>query len=278
VRRIAVVGNSGSGKTTLGRSVADILAVPFVELDAIYHQAGWRSLPVEEFRQRVGAIAAGAAWVIDGNYSAVRDLVWARADTVVWFDLPRHTVMRQVLGRTLRRALTRAELWNGNREPLTGLLRRAPEESVVRWAWTQHAKYRQRYTAASTDPAYAHITFIRIGSRADAHHLLATQNPSRLARPRPPLQHRRWRRLLRGEHAPRRLLRVRRQRLAGAAGRGRARLLLHLPPGPLRCRACPLAQNTADSRVLRRRAGPIRRGEAAGPDVAGDPPRRSRDR
>jgi adenylate kinase family enzyme len=131
MRRIAVVGNSGSGKTTLGRSVADILAVPFVELDAIYHQAGWRSLPVEEFRQRVGAIAAGAAWVIDGNYSAVRDLVWARADTVIWFDLPRHTVMRQVLGRTLRRAVTRAELWNGNHEPLTGLLRRTQKS---RWS------------------------------------------------------------------------------------------------------------------------------------------------
>lgn len=168
-----MVGNAGSGKTVLGRTLAAGLAVPFVELDAIYHQAAWQPLPVEEFRERVGAIVTGAGWVIDGNYSAVRDLVWARADTVIWFDLPRRTVMRQVVGRTLRRTLTRTELWNGNREPVAGLFRRAPEESIIRWAWTRHATYRERYAAAATDPDHGGITFIRIGSRSEARRLLA---------------------------------------------------------------------------------------------------------
>lgn len=79
--------------------------MPFVELDAIYHQPGWQPLRAEEFHRRVGSIVAGAGWVIDGNYSAVRDVVWMRADTVIWFDLPRRTVMRQILMRTLRRPL-----------------------------------------------------------------------------------------------------------------------------------------------------------------------------
>jgi adenylate kinase family enzyme len=173
VRRVVVVGNSGSGKTWLGRALAGILDVPFVELDAIYHQPGWRPLSVEEFQRRVGEVAAGDSWVVDGNYSAVRDLVWARADTVIWFDLPRRTVMRQIVGRTLHRALTRAELWNGNREPITGLFRLAPEQSIIRWAWTRHGRYHRRYREASTDPAWAHLTFIRIGSRADVRRLLA---------------------------------------------------------------------------------------------------------
>jgi len=173
VRRVSVVGNAGSGKTTLGRALARHLAVPFVELDAVFHQRGWQPLPVEEFRRRVEAIVAGDAWVIDGNYSAVRDLVWARADTVIWFDLPRRTVMRRILVRTLSRAITRAELWNGNRESITGLFRLDPNKSIIRWSWTQHAKYRGRFNEASGNPAYGHLSFIRIGSSVDVHHLLA---------------------------------------------------------------------------------------------------------
>src|SRR6185437_16280303 len=130
------------------------LAVPFVELDSIYHQPGWQPLPVDEFRRRVGDLVAGGGWVVDGNYGDVRDLVWARADTVIWFDLPRRTVVRQVLFRTVRRGLVRTPLWNGNRESLVTLFKVAPDESLVRWAWTQHAKYHHRYTAAAGDPAY----------------------------------------------------------------------------------------------------------------------------
>ena len=102
---------------------------------------------------------------MDGNYSAVRPLVWARADTVVWLDLPRRTVMRQVVWRTLRRAVTRQELWNGNREPLRNFLTWVPEESIISWAWHNHGKYRDRYGAAAADPAYGHLTFIRLTSR-----------------------------------------------------------------------------------------------------------------
>ena len=87
VRRVSVVGNSGSGKSTLASALAEHLEVPWIELDSIYHQPGWIPLPAPDFRARVEAAAAGDAWVIDGNYTAVRDLVWARADTVVWLDL-----------------------------------------------------------------------------------------------------------------------------------------------------------------------------------------------
>jgi adenylate kinase family enzyme len=173
VQRVAVVGNSGSGKTTLGRAIAAALGAPFTELDSIYHQPGWRPLPDDEFRARVGALAAADRWVIDGNYSGVRDLIWARADTVVWFDLPRRTVIRQVLVRTVTRGVTRKELWNGNREPLLSLLRLDPEESILRWAWVKHGEYSRRYAAAAADPANAGKRFIRIGSRADAGRLLA---------------------------------------------------------------------------------------------------------
>ncbi len=173
VRRVSVVGNSGSGKSTLARRLAAVLGVPCLELDSVFHLPGWQELPREEFKRLVTARVSADGWVIDGNYGAVRDIVWARADTVVWLDPPRRTVMRQVTWRTVRRAVTRQELWNGNREPLANFLRWSPEESIISWAWHNHAKYRARYDAAAADPANAHLTFVRLAGRRDAERFLA---------------------------------------------------------------------------------------------------------
>lgn len=169
-----MVGVSGAGKTTLARRLAAALEVPHVELDAIFHQPGWTELPVEEFRDRVGVELAGDGWVVDGNYTAVRDLVWAAADTVVWLDRPRSVVMRRLIARTARRALTRRELWNGNREPLTSVLRRDPRENLIRWTWLKHGEYTARYAAAATDPSNGHLSFRRLTNDADVDELVAS--------------------------------------------------------------------------------------------------------
>ena len=167
VRRVSVVGTSGSGKSTLARELAEILGVPHLELDAVHHQPGWAPLPTDEFRRIIAARAAAGGWVIDGNYGRVRDLVWARADTVVWLDLPKRTVMRQVVWRTLRRVALRRELWNGNRERWRNFLTWNPEQSVISWAWHKHAPDHAKYAAAAAGPASAHLRFIRLASRRD---------------------------------------------------------------------------------------------------------------
>jgi adenylate kinase family enzyme len=166
VRRISVVGISGAGKSTLARQLAAALAVPHLELDGVFHQAGWQPLPREEFRAAVAAFAAADGWVIDGNDRAVQDLVWARADTVVWLDPSRSRVMRQLAARTLGRMARRTELWNGNRESWTSLFRADPEDSILRWAWTRHAPTRERYQRAQADPANSHLEFVRLTSPA----------------------------------------------------------------------------------------------------------------
>jgi len=172
VQRVSVVGNSGSGKTTLGAALGRALGVPHLELDSVFHQPNWEPLDRDEFRRRVGEFIAADCWVIDGNYSAVRDLVWARADTVVWLDLPRSRVMRQLLWRTIRRGALRMELWNGNREQLSNLFKADPQESIVAWAWTRHRVYQDRYLAASRDPANAHLEFVRVRSPRERTALL----------------------------------------------------------------------------------------------------------
>ena len=173
-----MVGNSGSGKTTLAGQLATALAIRHLELDSVFHQPGWQPLPREEFRAAVSEFTRDGGWVTDGNYSAVRDILWGRADTVVWLDLPRSAVMRQLTRRTLRRMASGAELWNGNRERWRNLFRLDPTESILRWAWTHDHVYRERYEGLSADPAFAHLEFIRLRSRAEIAAFVASQQSS----------------------------------------------------------------------------------------------------
>lgn len=134
--RISILGTSGSGKTTLARRLSAAFDVPHLELDAVFHQPGWTGLPDLEFQAVVREFCAADRWVVCGKYSQVRELVLARADTVVCLDHGRLRQTVRVAWRTARRAVRREELWNGNRESWRALaVWRDPQESIVRWTW-----------------------------------------------------------------------------------------------------------------------------------------------
>ena len=169
MQRVSVVGNSGSGKTTLAGALGRAMGVPHLELDGVFHQPNWEPLDRDEFRRRVGEFVAADRWVIDGNYSAVRDLIWARADTVVWLDPPRYRVMRQILWRTVRRAALRKELWNGNREPALWTIF-TDREHIVRWAIATRKLYAERIPAVAA--ARPDLPIVRLRRRGDAERWL----------------------------------------------------------------------------------------------------------
>jgi adenylate kinase family enzyme len=168
--RVSVIGSSGAGKTTFGRKLSARLGAPFFELDAIYHLPGWCELSDEEFRARVSEATTAGAWVCDGNYSVVRPMVWERATDVVWIDPPKAIVMAQVVSRSLSRAVTGRELWNGNRERMRTWLDPA---HPIRWAWSQYDRKRAEYPARLARPEYAHLRLHRLHSRRQARRFLA---------------------------------------------------------------------------------------------------------
>ena len=119
--RISVVGTSGCGKSTMAECIADAFHIPLIELDAINWQADWRDLnghEPEEFKRRVAEAVSADAWVIAGNYSAVRPIYEPRLTHVIWLDYPKHVVMWRVIWRSLVRVVDRKELWpgTGNRD------------------------------------------------------------------------------------------------------------------------------------------------------------------
>ena len=49
-----------------------------------------------------------------------------------------------------------------------------PDKPIIRWAWTRHAKYRERFASAMTSSALDHIRFIRLRSHAETERWLAS--------------------------------------------------------------------------------------------------------
>ncbi|WP_162980859.1 AAA family ATPase, partial [Pseudomonas aeruginosa] len=98
--RVVVVGTSGAGKSTFSAALAARLGCTHVELDRLYWGPGWQAVPHERFEHAVEQATTGPRWVADGNYSAVRELLWGRATHVVWLNFGRWTVFSRVLRRT----------------------------------------------------------------------------------------------------------------------------------------------------------------------------------
>ena len=164
-QRIVVVGTTGSGKTTIARQLAQELGYSFVELDVLFWGPNWTPVPLDVFRERTAQALSGDAWAVGGNYTAARDIVWGRADTLVWLDYPLPLIMWQLLRRTIRRVVTQEELWSGNCETFRGQF--LSRDSLFLWALKSHNKYRREYLASMQKPEYAHLKWVRLYSRQE---------------------------------------------------------------------------------------------------------------
>jgi adenylate kinase family enzyme len=175
VRRINVKGVSGSGKTTFAAALANRLRVAHVELDALHHGPNWSEASADVFAARVRAAmdANPGGWVIDGNYERkLETLVIDAADTIVWLDLPLHTLLRRLWRRTSARIRDDVELWNGNRESWrTALWGR---ESLFMWAIRSFFRHRREWPRRLG----SHAGYVRLRTPDEAERWLQRQGPS----------------------------------------------------------------------------------------------------
>lgn len=160
--RINVTGTTGSGKTTATHLIAGQLGLRRIEIDAMAWRPNWEMTPRDELRESVDKATQGDRWVIDGNYSAVREVVWPKLDTIIWLDYRFPRVFGQLLFRTIRRSATREVLWNGCRERFRNSF--FSMDSILLWCIKTHWRRRRNYPEILKRPEYAHINVLRFRS------------------------------------------------------------------------------------------------------------------
>ncbi len=164
MKRINVVGTTGSGKSTFARALAKKLGYEYIQLDALFWKPDWEESTDEEFFAKISKAIETEHWVLDGNYHRTQALKWQHADTIIWLDYSYTRTLFQLTKRTLSRAISGRELWEGtgNRESFYKSF--LTKDSILLWFYKAYPAIKKRYAALQHDPAISHIAFIRLGT------------------------------------------------------------------------------------------------------------------
>lgn len=168
-QRVVVVGCSCSGKTTFARRLASLFGVPHTEMDELFWGENWTPKPAAEFHRLVTEAAEGDAWALDGNYRAVRDVLWSRATLIVWLNYSFPTVFGRALRRTFGRLLSGQALWHGNVESVRRTFSR---DSILLWVATTYRRKRQEFQDLRASNTSPQVNWLELKHPAEAEQLL----------------------------------------------------------------------------------------------------------
>lgn len=166
-----VVGTSCSGKTTLSKNLSRIFDIPHIQLDLLFWEKNWQSVPPEIFIDRVQNEISKNNWIIDGNFHSTFDIVKERANHIIWLNYPLPLVFYRGLKRTLSRISSQEEILNGNRE--TFRMSFLSRDSILLWILTSHNKLKKRYEPIFTSAENQNIDCIRLKSQSETDNFLS---------------------------------------------------------------------------------------------------------
>jgi adenylate kinase family enzyme len=176
MKRINVIGTSGSGKSHFSKCLADRLAVPYIEMDALFWLPNWTPSSTEDFLELLAQHLSGDTWVLDGNQSATNALKWQYVDTIIWLDYSFFRTFKQIVLRSFQRAYSKKELWKNTGNKETFRRNFLSKDSVILWMLKNYLNTKKKYSKLfnSQCPEHEHISMIRLTSPKDTARFLAS--------------------------------------------------------------------------------------------------------
>lgn len=161
MQRVMIVGGSGSGKSTLARLLSQYTGLPVHHMDQIQWMPGWVSRSRSERIELSHAVERGDAWIFEGNFTSTFDNRAARADTLIWLDLP--------VGLRLWRVTWRLVRYYGQERPdmAVGCTEGLHSETwpFYRWIWDTRQTHRVRFKTLIA--GHPHLKVHHLTSRSD---------------------------------------------------------------------------------------------------------------
>jgi adenylate kinase family enzyme len=158
---VVVVGVTSSGKSSLAEKLAQCCDLNYIELDALHWESNWQAAPLEVFRARVEGATKAERWIVAGNYHIVRDLIWPKAEVIIWLDYPLSIMFWQLTRRSFRRWWTQELLWGTNHELLWTHFKLWSTDSLYHWLFKTYWRRKREYPMLLSQPEYQHLKLIR---------------------------------------------------------------------------------------------------------------------
>ena len=86
MQKIIIIGCPGSGKSTFARALHQKTGIPLFHLDMLYWNSDKTTVEKSVFLDRLSAVLAKDAWIIDGNYASTMEMRMSLCDTVIFLD------------------------------------------------------------------------------------------------------------------------------------------------------------------------------------------------
>ena len=170
--KVVIIGPSGSGKTTLAFNLAARIGAPAIDLDDLYWKENWTRPDDNEFRDKTRqAIADKESWVVAGNYAQVKDILWTKADTLIWLDYSLSRTFNQLARRSIARIWDKEKICNGNTETLAKTF---SNDGILYWLLrSYHAKRRENIETFAHPERLPNIrNFVRLRDPAETQAFL----------------------------------------------------------------------------------------------------------
>ncbi|MDP8238758.1 MAG: hypothetical protein P9X24_06695 [Candidatus Hatepunaea meridiana] len=168
--RAVIIGSSCSGKTTLAKAIGKRTGIKHLELDAVSWLPNWESRDTNDLRRLVEIEVQKENWIIDGNYTILNDIIWSKATTILWLNLPFYLIFYRAITRTIGRIFTKEELFSGCYETFCQSF--FTKDSIIWWVITTWRKKRNQYRQIFDNPTNMNIDYIEIRSPGETEQLI----------------------------------------------------------------------------------------------------------